>query len=324
MVRQISLGRELASRGVDVVLVGSLGGARWVSEMLRGESAITWASIAEGTFDASELSSARGKVVVVDSYLFGKAQSEQLEGLGIQIVQFWDGPWQAMVGQTVIAPVLDFSFTLGEISQGRVPQILGGPEFVIIRPEIKEVRQRRAATNISSIFRIVVLFGGGSDQTHIGWVVKAIQRVNFPCEVDIFSASPDEQLSFSTERGPQIRFHSAGPQLLPFLERASLAISAVGTTAVELIYLAIPSIFIPVVENQSENSRNISALQLGKVVSPDDPDREDQMVEEILRQIRLFRFGPTGLSGRRSQCPLIDGEGARRVADAIVSLGSSQ
>jgi len=312
------------SRGVDVVFFGSVGGPDWVAEMLRNESAILWKPIAEGSFAASELKDAHGGILVVDSYLFGEAQSEQLAGLGVRIVQFWDGPWQALIGPTVVAPILDLSSALSEMPKDKTLQILGGPEFIMIRPEIKKVFQRRAARNVNSVFRIVVLIGGGSDPNHIGWVVRAIRKVDFPCEVDIFTALPDEQISTSSDFGPQIHFHAPGPQILPYLEEASLAISALGTAAMELIYLGIPSIFIPVATNQAENSRGISVHKLGKVIRPDDSDREKQLVGEILRQRELFRTGRAGFCERQRENLLVDGKGSTRIAEAVLSLGLSQ
>lgn len=320
MVRQTVLGRELASRGVEVVLAGSVRGPQWVAEMLRNEKEILWSPLDEASFDAEDLKGAvQGAVVVVDSYLFGKSEYDQLSKSGARVVQFWDGPWQAMLGPTVIAPILDFSSALVRAPKQGTLQVLGGPEFIMIRPEIKEVGRRRSNKNLMSALRIVVMFGGGSDQTHIGWVVSAIRRASLPCEVDIFTTFPNEQKHSHTEFGPRIRFHPAGSQILPFLEQASLAISAAGTTAMELIYLGIPSIFIPVVANQSETARSISDLGIGKVIHPDDLERESQMVEEILRHAHLFQVGRTGFNGRKHKYLPIDGEGARRTANVILS-----
>lgn len=319
IVRQMTLGREIANRGEEVVLLGGIEGPQWVLDMLRGEDSIRWKPVPIGSFGGREFEEIRGERVVVDSYFFGLQESRQLTGQGAKVIQFWDGPWQPTIGPMIVAPALEDHPTTLMRAKAEGLEIFSGPELIMMRSEIQEVRRRRAEGTRGAMFRVVVVFGGAPDQTDLSWVLGAIGRLDSTCKVDIFAGGPGVDGRHMKNLAPSIRFHPVGPEILPYLEEASCAVSAAGTTAMELIYLSIPSVFIPVAQNQSENAHSISRHKLGLVIDPESPDKETQLFKEIWRQKNLFESGRAELLETQNGAKRIDDYGAARIADIVLS-----
>jgi len=317
--RQLTLGREIANRGEEVVLLGGIEGSQWLSDMLGGEDSIRWKSVPIGSFGGHEYEEIRGETVVVDSYFFGLQESRQLTGQGARVIQFWDGPWQPTIGPTIVAPVLDCHPPTLIRAKAEGVEVFSGPRLIMMRSEIQEVRRRRASGTRGEAFRVLVVFGGAPNPTTLSWVLGAISHLDGACEVDVFAGGPEVEGWDVKNLAPSIRFHSVGPEILPYFEEASFAVSAAGTTAMELIYLSIPSVFIPVVQNQSENAHGISRHKLGLVIDPASPDKETQLFKEIWRQKTIFESGGAELTETQNSAERIDDYGAARIADIVLS-----
>ena len=319
IVRQVTLGREIANRGEEVVLLAGIEGPQWVLDMVSAEDSIRWRRVPIGSFTGHGFEEVGGETVVVDSYLFGAAESGQLASRGSRIIQFWDGPWQPAIGPTIVAPVLDFHPPALTIAKAKGVEIFSGPGLIMMRSEIQEVRRRRASGTRGEVFRVLVVFGGAPNPPILSWLLGAISRLDGTCEVDVFIGGPEVEGLDLNNAGPSIRFHPVGPEILPHLGEASFAVSAAGTTAMEMIYLSIPSVFIPLVENQSENAHSISRHQLGLVIHPESPDGETQLFNEIRRQRTLFESGRAELLEAQNGEKLIDEYGAARIADIVLT-----
>ena len=319
IVRQVTLGREIANRGEKVVLLAGIEGPQWVLDMLGAQDSIRWKPVPVGSFDGHGFEEIRGETVVVDSYSFGRQESGQLTGQGARVIQFWDGPWQPTIGPTIVAPVLDCHppTLIGAKAEG--VEVFSGPGLIMMRSEVQEVRRQRARGTRGAAFKVVVVLGGAPNPPILSWVLGAISRFEGNCEVDVFTGGPGVEGRDVKNLGPSIRFHPVGPEILPYLEEASCAVSAAGTTAMELVYLSIPSVFIPVVQNQSENAHSISRHKLGLVIHPESPDKETQLFTEIWRQKNLFESGGAELPETHNGAERIDDYGAARIADIVLS-----
>lgn len=99
------------------------------------------------------------------------------------------------------------------------------------------------------------------------------------------------------------------------MERCDMAVTAGGTTLYELCAMSIPTITIPIVDNQLQNVQSFAALGLGVALSRCDIDEKltglaDEMAGSLTNRRRyISRMGE-----------VVDGRGSQLVAGEIVSL----
>jgi spore coat polysaccharide biosynthesis predicted glycosyltransferase SpsG len=188
-----------------------------------------------------------------------------------------------------------------------------GPEFLMIRSEIKRAKQLVLKEPPSSPQILVVL--GGADPRGLTAVIgSALSEFASENRV-VIVGSDDNAVSGGanlTTRGGVI--YSPRSTFVEELARSTLVISAAGTTSGELLFLGIPSIFIPVVDNQVENAQALENLAFSSVLWPDSPDfgqRLVVMVGEVIAQ----RHSETLFDASYAE---IDGFGAQRVASLLL------
>jgi UDP-N-acetylglucosamine:LPS N-acetylglucosamine transferase len=98
---------------------------------------------------------------------------------------------------------------------------------------------------------------------------------------------------------------------LALLSKADVVVSAAGTSAAELLFLEVPTIFVPVAENQAENAASLERLGLAPVVRPGSTAFE----EDLLKALDFtLRRSSASLQTKR----LVDGHAALRIAEVML------
>jgi spore coat polysaccharide biosynthesis predicted glycosyltransferase SpsG len=310
VVRQLSLAEELLGRDCEVFLVGAVGEAGWVIPAIEKVRGLEWVNLSSVESESSAISALQPAVVVVDSYAHDSAQLACLEANVGRVAVILDGPWQDVSGSLAIAPVLDSGSPWLSTYRRRFTRLYAGPSYVILRPEIINLRPLREV-NKRHGREVTVALGGTDPGRHTEWVMEALKRAEDPLTVNIFTGD-SRFLESAGQSGPhKFVFHEPGSAYPSALASASGVIAAGGTSALELIYLGIPSIFVPVAENQFPNAEAIDQLGLGTLVWPSDNSRREKIVEAV----ECILGNPRPALARNS---VIDGLGAQRVADIIL------
>lgn len=109
--------------------------------------------------------------------------------------------------------------------------------------------------------------------------------------------------------------HKDPGDMKAIMEASDIAVSAAGTTLYELAALGVPTVAVPVVENQMANVTGWSSLGLGPCVRGVGWG-EDELCEAVA--------GLGASSALRRECSkklssLVDGGGARRIVEAIIA-----
>jgi spore coat polysaccharide biosynthesis predicted glycosyltransferase SpsG len=311
VVRQLSLAEELLGRGCEVFLLGAVGEAGWVMPAIEEVRGLEWVNLPRAESESAALSSLKPAVVVVDSYAHDSARLACLEAKVGRVAVILDGPWQDVSGSLGIAPILDSDSPWLSTYRRRFSELYAGPSYVVLRPGIINLRALREV-NESHGSEVTVALGGTDPGRHTEWVMEALTRSELPLTVNIVTAD-SALLNFAGRSGQHnFVFHEPGSAYSSALASASLVIAAGGTSALELIYLGIPSIFVPVAENQFPNAEAIDQLGLGTVVWPGDTSRREKMTQAV----ECILGTPRPALARNS---VIDGFGAQRVADIILA-----
>lgn len=316
VMRQLALAEELIRLRAEVVLVGDVAGPSWLIEKVGSITGLLFEPCEAADFDFGPSDFRGASVAVVDSYSFNNCHLEQWVRHNPNTYVFVDGPWQELSGHGAIVQALDTDAEWVRDVESRFKSVFSGPKFWMIRREIREEScwldwNRRLPP------QVLVVLGGTDVSNHTQVVLGALDelsaryRIVYPRqEVDVLQ----NQSRLSSSVG---FFPFEGKDFVSELKRTSLAISAAGTTAGELLYLGIPSILLPFADNQLENGKAVERLGVADVLWPG----STSLVED-LKSLVVGHFGKANRADtRRKTIEELDGLGAVRLATLLLESG---
>lgn len=187
-----------------------------------------------------------------------------------------------------------------------------GPKFHPLRKEYN--KQPAPSVGLRPVRNALVVLGATVNSELLGAMVKAVRK-----------AVPSARLRVVTgpyKTGPvaaqddRVSVYSSPPDMRKLIEKCDIAVSGGGQTLYELAYMGIPTVAVQMAENQHGNMVGLMdagvILSAGKVGSPSLPRRLTKTLKALAinprERLRMSQ------QGRR----LVDGQGARRVADALL------
>lgn len=190
--------------------------------------------------------------------------------------------------------------------------LLLGPRYALLQPEYRE--RRRSLVHNWPPRRVLVSFGGTDASAQTTKAVRALVRDGLAgVEVDVVVGSPDrvtDELAQLARRHPSVDLHVAVPSLAPLLAHADLAIGAAGSGTWERLCMNVPAIVVTTSMHQSGVTAALHAHQqtvwLGVAA--------DTTEQDYRRAFLALQRAP-----RPAVAPLVDGWGARRVANWIAA-----
>ena len=178
-----------------------------------------------------------------------------------------------------------------------------GPRFALLAPEYNELRRATPEDRT----RLLIAFGGSDTANATGEALAALTSAEFAGrDVDVVLGanhpSPQQVMDQAALR-PRTEVHRNPSSLAPLIARASASIGAGGITTWERLCLQVPSVVVTIADNQVPS---ISALAEAGYV------RWIGSNPAVGDYIQGMRELPANLNDLP---PLVDGLGARRVAE---------
>lgn len=316
VMRQIALAEELSLHGVETFLVGEIQGLSWLDDKIKAVPGLRLVSQPIGTFDSRVLGELGASVASIDSYALSQEDLSNWESQSNKTFVFIDGPWQNLSGSSAVVPLLrdDFSW-LSELDR-RFRRAYIGPDYIMMRSEIKGVKLSRLRDSPLTPQILVVL--GGSDPRGLTSVIgPALVEIAQEHRVVVIGSGTITSVGDNAVLGQRGTVRSSRSSFLEELRKTTLVISGAGTTSGEILFLGIPSIFIPVADNQVENARALESFEPSSVIWPDSRDFKHKLVSRVaelsMRAPREFSFVAKNQG--------IDGLGAQRVAKILLGEG---
>jgi UDP-2,4-diacetamido-2,4,6-trideoxy-beta-L-altropyranose hydrolase len=201
-------------------------------------------------------------------------------------------------------------------------RLLLGTRYALLRREFWAWRGHRR--EVPAVAKKVLVTMGGSDPDNVTLkVVQALVRIDIPdleAVVVIGPSNPHrEALRRAAESSPSpvslVENVENMPELMAW---ADMAVSAGGTTVWELLFLGVPTLALPIADNQRESMRVLT--EWGFVEGPDqDPDEigaeANYPISIKMQRLALDEDRRTLLARRGRQ--LVDGRGVLRVAEVL-------
>ena len=219
--------------------------------------------------------------------------------------------------------IVNPNYGADEVTPGSIGRYLGGPSFGLVRAAVRAAREERAlrenhaaldGTSRGAALRCVVVMGGtdpfGATAPAVELLAEAAEE-----EVDVEVLTADHQ-ALRSRYGSTLgwlRLEFLPPQgdLPKRFAASDMAVSAAGTTLLELSCIGVPAALLCVTENQARGYSAAvaagTALGLGTLAAPVGPAPLRMLLGDATVRAQL------AAAGRRT----VDGLGPDRVLDAM-------
>lgn len=271
--------------------------------------------------------------VLVDGYAADAAWLDalgQATGPGVHIAVFDDLCREPLPCALVVNGGLGAEQLPYRGAPGHDPRLLLGAAYAPLRPAFATVGSARAASGAAAGAgaagppRVLVTFGGSDPAGMTPRALAALDLVAGPLAavavVGPLAANADAVRAAAAAARHPVEVVVAPPDLPALVADAALALSAGGGTLVELAAAGVPAVAVEVAANQR---RGIAALaEAGAVVTAGAagdpaPGLEQRLAAEVAALLAdPGRRGEMAAAGRG----LVDGQGARRIAEALAAL----
>jgi spore coat polysaccharide biosynthesis predicted glycosyltransferase SpsG len=186
-------------------------------------------------------------------------------------------------------------------------QHLLGKDYILLRKEFWDVPARDRSGNVSNVLILL----GGQDIRNLSIPILNRLRESHPAITYHIVLAPN-QITPGTIDSNTVYYQSLdAAQMRDLMLKCDIAISAAGQTINELMRIGIPTVAVAVADNQRGHADRFTASRA--------PITElwheiPGLLDEIETTFQHY------LSKEITELPIIDGQGARRVANALLSL----
>lgn len=195
--------------------------------------------------------------------------------------------------------------------------ILAGSEFALISPEFKSMRDKLNTKRTPKNYKNIFVSMGGIDSPNV--TIKILEKLS---EIKKKDLQTTVLLGNRSPHFKKIKDFCSGKNSIthiPFSNRMAnlmstqhIAIGAPGSTTWERACIGLPSILIPIAENQNVIAKNISKTGAVSLLDIDD-------IEESFHDTLRLIFN-NWYSFHKASLKLCDGQGTTRVSQHIIDI----
>lgn len=261
------------------------------------------------------------KYFIIDDYRSDGEHQKKLREKGIRIVQQYDASKKQQFAANLVvngSPYEKASFYNKDTLYDDVEFLLG-PKYCILRPiffnpKLKTNQKER---------KILITFGGGSDRGAILYILKnfyqAIAEKDWTLTIVVSDKNENirEISNWINSKGYKNIELLVNPEsMAEIMSTCSFAILGGGTTIFEAAYLGIPSLLIPIADNQTDQCIGWDSLGGMKYIS--NLNKFDG--EKFNENLTSFLNDPSIIeSYRKNLKTIIDEHGYQRIIDKLLN-----
>ena len=199
--------------------------------------------------------------------------------------------------------------------------LLLGPQYAVLRPEFAAVS---GADKSTQTLNILLSFGGGDDRGAMAWCIQALlPLLGEHTHLKIISGQANPRNASNLALIPPshrawIEYAIQPDAPWAIMAQCHMAVMASGTTVHEANCCHLPMVLVSLVDNQHAPGQAWEKAQQAQYLGPWDAVHTDTLHQAVAQCIQDVR------GGLRTLKPMVDGQGAARVAQALQSLFTSQ
>lgn len=317
VMRCITLSEELIRRGHQVFLMTNTSEVEWLEKVIQA-SHVAVIHVRQHDLQVEECLALSPDLVVVDSYEISAEEISQL-ALKVPVLAIVDGDARGIVATEYLDHNLGAELEKWPDDVSR--KLLAGSNFALIREAVLEQKRESPWVIQGKLPHLVAVMGGSDPTGTIVLVSQALARLRGTCTATVVVSDKWHEVVqeiFVDQQG--IEIISPTVELPRVLASADIAISASGTSAWELCSLAIPSILIAVVENQSESLQRMIEHNLVLGIDVTRGGTIDVTTEVETMVSRLIENDGLREQLSRECAKYFDGSGKARVVDVLEEI----
>jgi UDP-2,4-diacetamido-2,4,6-trideoxy-beta-L-altropyranose hydrolase len=255
----------------------------------------------------------RADWIIVDGYHFGAGYQKTIKDSGLSLLVIDDYGHSdhyyadIVLNQNIYA---DMSFYLNYEPYTR---FLLGTKYALIRKEfLKWSGWHRDIPKVAR--KILVTLGGGDPDNVTQKVIEAVKTVEV-CDFEVIVVAGGfnphiGRIEESIKNCPEFRLIKNADNMPELMAWADVAISAGGSTSWELAFMGLPSVLIPIAENQKSVVNELQSLGIAHTIENTAGNNPVQLAQ-ILSAFLQSREIRSGFSERMVR--YIDGKGPLRI-----------
>ncbi len=251
--------------------------------------------------------------IIVDGYIFNQSYLQSL-GQNNVLVYMDD---LASVTNSYVDIIINSSPAASNINYEKLaPNALRliGPDFVPIRSEFREEKQRLLPLNRRE--NILVTFGGTDPMSLTIPTINAL--------IGTFPSTQNIDVVVMTDKMPcfptQIKVHNNCNYMAELMAKSRLAISAGGSTVFELAAMNVPTIIAVVADNQEKHAQWSQKNEMSMVVDLrlENSNHAADIIANAAKDL-MFNFERRTKYINNNK-KLVDGMGTIRIAEEIIEM----
>jgi spore coat polysaccharide biosynthesis predicted glycosyltransferase SpsG len=196
-----------------------------------------------------------------------------------------------------------------------------GPRFALVNEMFAEERARLGGLRRGGVEAVLLMFGGGNDGGATERALDWLDAVGFAGKRVILTSGMNRNVAALRARAvcdERIVLQVDNWQPAEWMGRCQLAITAGGTSVYELACLGVPMVIVCTAENQWVTAQALAAMGLAVNL---------EALEAVVDEVAEGEIGSLLADGERRWemarrgWVAVDGEGAERVAQVLLSAG---
>lgn len=256
--------------------------------------------------------------VLIDSYGVSNAFFSQIRDVGRTV--YLDDAYLFSEGFLVrphrydVSAVVNYGFGFSEsvyksLYSGFPTELLIGPAYAPVRNEFLQVRAHCG----DAVRRVLITSGSTNPNRALERMVEGVLSSMPGVAVDVV-VGPLGEFGNGLSRENQVFVHENVKSISSLMKVADLAVAAAGSTLYELCCVGVPTIALPIVENQLANAAGFDRLGLGISCLRLDWSANDvrALVTEIAAATKLRQH--FSANSRMA----VDGRGAQKIAELMI------
>lgn len=261
--------------------------------------------------------------VLVDSYYVNGVFFKKLrEGCSAQVA-YMDDQYLASDGRLVapvcwdVDAVVNYSFAASDDEYGATYK--GANVLLILGPQFAPVRKAFSGDTYACVdeVRTVLVTSGATNPDHT--LEKMVEGVHAALPKTLINVviGGHASIDFDLFDAESVRTFEGWSDLSLLMKESDLAVSAAGSTLYELAALGVPTVAVPIVENQVANAAGFSSRGLGLAVRSIGWSTDDVAVNVSQMAESLVLREQCASAMRRT----VDVDGAKRVVRMLFDVG---